>query len=112
MCVTIYGSKADFRAAMRNPHDSSRAHAICRRLTGARQNSHWYGAFYWAACAVTSHEADLGAAYRYGFERFKQEVHRLPASQRFNYLRLYAMAWGRCLKIKDEAMALATSVLW
>lgn len=112
MCVTIYGSKVDYRADMRNPHGSQRAHAICRRLTGARQVSHWYGAFYWAACSVTLHDEDLAVQYKWGFTRFQQELSSLPAGRRFNYLRLYAMAWGRCLKIKDEAMALATSVLW
>lgn len=124
MCTTIYGSKRDYRQAMRDPNGSARAHAVCRRLTGcASQQTRWYGAHYWAACALLGPWRRLGGTERleertknveWYRRAFLREVYGCnePAAAGLRYDRLYALAVLRVQRIVHEAEALPTSLAW
>ncbi len=111
MCV-VYGSVRDFRVAMRDPFNSSRAHAICRKLIAtAKQDSVWYGVHYWAACVATSHGEWLGnrlVAYedRWYVESDSKKVPRTTAQK------MWKLAIRRAMNLRDEALKLKTSVAW
>lgn len=98
----------------RNPLASERAHAVCRRLAAtADQRSHWYGAHYWAACALIAHGSGKGkrlepidreriARYRDTYSRELcgcNEAEPLPA-----YLKAYDAAVRRVLGVRREAL--------
>lgn len=112
MCMTIYGSKRDFRADMQSPYSPARAHAMCRRLVAtANQMSLWYGAHYWAACAATSQDNWLGDSLVRHRDRFYREAcgegEPTKAAQK-----LWDIAMRRVFNLRGEALQLKTSVLW
>ena len=112
--TTVFMSPRDFREAQRSPHGAHRAHAICRRLVAtATQNSHWYGAHYWAACALTTRDGNEQqnlARWKSSFaiETSGGEERELPG----RYRGLWNLAVRRVRAVLSEAMALETSVLW
>jgi len=113
--MTIYGNKHDYRAAMREPTGSSRAHAMCRKLTGVFQDSIWYGAHYWAACGMldlqfVDGKRTVGTNVRFALNCFLREVeNKISSSLARN---LFNIAWYRCLEIRDQAIELKSSILW
>jgi len=135
MC-TIYFSKRDYREDMRSPNSAARSHAICRRLLGvpaawnrpvdypqkpahprqAATLSAWYGAHYWAACAATSVKESAEEALEWYARSFAIEISGGdgpdPYVLKDPYRALWALAVRRVWAIRDEALALASSVLW
>lgn len=113
MAMTIYGTTRDYRNDMRHPYGSTRAHAMCRAVTGtATQASLWYGAHYWAGCAVTSPDEYLAENLAKYEARFYREATRGDGEPGNGHRALWRLAIGRMLKLRAEAMALKTSVLW
>lgn len=113
MCTTIYGSKRDYREDMRRPFGSARAHAMCRLLTGtATQASLWYGAHYWAGCAVTTSDENLYDNLTRYKTRFFYEVTGGNGEPNAGHRALWELAIKRMMKLRSEALNLKTSVLW
>ena len=113
MCMTIYGSKRDYRKDMKSPFGSTRAHAMCRHLTAtSKQSSLWYGAHYWAACAVTTSDENLAYNLNYYKERFFREATGGDSEPNAGHKALWELAIGRMMKLRSEALTLKTSVLW
>lgn len=134
MCV-IYFDRKDYRRAMHDPHDPSRCHAMCRRLTGVPAGYHyregklhpfrrdqivhgalspWYGAHYYACCAVSSREGP-SVPERWAFWRraFAREVSGHDSEKLTGgYLALWKLACSRVQYLWPEANTLRTSVLW
>jgi len=107
--MNFYFSMADYRADMRNPCSAARAHAICRRLVGCEQKSLWYGAHYWAACAVTSYQKKADSFYRDAFYREVTGGYKeLPPMVKS----LWKVAFRRVKGIAVEARKLEHSMLW
>jgi hypothetical protein len=122
--LTIYGSMKDYRDAMRQVNSPSRAHAICRKLTACvnpvwetwpdrqgRSLSAWYGAHYWAACALV--RGDDGSIAR-SKERYRCELtcgdgHR-PLPKWFDAM--WTLAIKRVMQVIDEAISLKSSNQW
>lgn len=138
MC-TVYFDRQDYREAMRRPWDTSRAHAICRKLLGVpaswkdRQRpgcsklSLWYGAHYYAACALTDYsvlQAKDDAEYyeqlterlRFWGKAFAREADghtggdNPPMSK--GAQALWKLAMVRVSLVVDEAVKLSHSMLW
>src|SRR5581483_11340773 len=111
--TTIYMDRASYRRDMRGKGGSARPHAICRKLLGcAQQRSKWYGAHYWAACALCQPEGldepidERLQRYR---ERFACEAHGShDAELSPAYAALWALAVRRVQAILPEALALDT----
>lgn len=127
MC-TVFFSRNDFRQAMQDPHTSFRAHAMCRKLTGASsmhpihgkpgcsRPSHWYGAFYWAACAFTTKNR-TDATINWYKRCFAREINGHPGTPegdrlRGPWLKVWNMAVAKCRKLWREARKLPNSNLW
>lgn len=138
MCV-VYFSKRDYRQAMQSPSDAHRVHAMCRRLLGVPPlwpirnkpgccyYGHWYGAHYWAGCAMTCRTV-LNAEDESSRQRMLEE--NLIRYKRFfareltdcdgrtdppiprAYERLWDLAVQRMSALLPEALELSTSVLW
>lgn len=125
MCLTIYGSRKDYRNAMREVNSPARAHAICRKLTACvdparevwpdrqgRSLSAWYGAHYWAACAIVKGRDDDEidrCKERYRCELTCGDGHR-PLPKWFNAV--WKLAVARVRAIADQAVSLRTSNEW
>lgn len=111
--TTIYFSNKDFRADMQRKTSSTRCHAVCRHILGtATQESHWYGAHYFAACALLS-EQPIRDQLRLWRQSFKFEItHEHSGRLPRQYRKLWRLAVRRVLAVRSEAMELATSVLW
>lgn len=126
--MIVFFSNREYRETMRDPHSSCRCHAICRKLTGANaawpiyerpgamKVSKWYGAFYWAACAVTSKEPRREAEDFY--ERtYAREVNGHPGTPEGEilpgaYKKLWKLALKRVRKLWPQARKLKNSNLW
>ena len=139
--MTIYFTKQDWRAAMRSPISSERAHAICRRLLGVpacwdgrdvrypapyyrstkyrKSNtlSAWFGAHYYAACAATSVRESTREALRFWRKTFAREVSSGEGGPKAEKLQgvwrsLWRLAVRRVWAVRDEALKLDTSLRW
>jgi len=116
--TVIYFDRRDQRAAMRDPWNPERHHAICRRLLGvARQYpSPFYGAHYYACCALMT-DPDLGhreseqlAYWKRSFAREMNGCDSDVVPTRFRGL--WELAVRRVRAIRDEAVALGSSMEW
>jgi hypothetical protein len=131
MC-TVYFSKRDYRKAMRDSTGSARSHAICRRLLGVPacyerlhgphngKVSLWYGAHYYAACALTSERSDYHRGNDCPLEFWRRAFAREATGcdgrdnppMSLAVWALWVLAVRRVREILPEAMELSTSVLW
>lgn len=138
MCV-IYFDRQDYRAAMRSPWDASRAHAICRKLLGVSASwkdrhrlgcsklSLWYGAHYYAACALTDysvlHEEDavkrqpiLDERIAFWGKCFAREADGCGGDADppmcAGVAALWRLALRRVHSVLSDALVLESSVLW
>ncbi len=136
MCV-IYFDRQSYRRDMHDPHDPSRCHAMCRRLTGVPSGyrypdgkpkfrptsteprivygslSPWYGAHYYAACAVTSREGpDKRERWAFWRRAFAREVYGEERRLSGGYLALWRLAAQRVKDLWPEASKLGHSMLW
>ena len=86
---------------------------MCRLMVGtASQASLWYGAHYWAGCAVTTHDENLAYNLNHYKERFFREATGDDSEPNAGHKALWELAIRRMTKLRAEAMALKTSVLW
>ena len=124
---------------MRSPNGAARAHAICRRLLGVpacwdgrdirypdkwHSEKHvntntlcaWFGAHYYAACAATSVRESSVAAIRFWRRAFAREISsgegQHPDRLRGRWKSLWRLAVRRVWALRNEALALDTSVRW
>lgn len=114
MSTVIYGSKRDYRNDMQNPFSPSRSHAICRKLTAtAKQDSKWYGAHYWAACAATSHDEWLGDSLIRHRDRWLYEaMNGAKRMSRETAMKVWDIAIRRVMNLRKAALELKTSMAW
>lgn len=114
--TTIYFSLQDFQHAMRSPHSAERAHAVCRRITGcASQESRWYGAHYYAACALLGRDAEGPLDQRLARWKgaFTHEItHSHEVSLTGGHAALWYLAVDRVNEVLEEALTLQTSMDW
>lgn len=125
--AVIYFTRHDYRRAMQDPGDPARSHAICRKLTGVppawpvreqpgcSRMCHWYGAHYYAACAVSS-VRDPEEAEEFWRRALARETAgcdgRIDPPMSAGIRALWELALRRVKAIWPEAQALASSVLW
>lgn len=112
--ATVYFTRADFRSDMRCPNSGARAHAVCRRVTGAPSDSVVYGAVYWAGCTMLGpNRRRFNRRLARAFDRFCVECDsRSPQLSASARRRLFCWAVRRVRAVRLEANALPTSVLW
>lgn len=123
--MTVYFTKAEFRNDMRCPTSAARAHAVCRRLTGTATQypSPWYGAHYWAACALLTDQPQIPEKIRFYRAAFAREMTSRTAFRVKDhcdpwpdlpkkYRLLFRLALRRVRAIRRAAMRLETSVAW
>lgn len=117
--TTIYFSRRDYLEAMRDPHGAPRCHAVCRKLLGVASSypSLWYGAHYYAACALLSRNYESQrAALAFWRKTFARECTgcdgRTDPPLSKAHRALWRLAVKRVRAVKPDALALSNSVLW